>query len=431
MKRLAIAVSLILASGAEARDFLEIYELAVQNDAQFAASGAILEARREAEPIARSGLLPQIALSGSANRLNQSTEGYGSETFIWDDGGVTLSQPIYRRDRWYQHKQAKDFVEQAEAEYDTQEQGLILRVAQAYFEVLAARDTLKTTKAQVRALDRQLDQAQQRYDVGLVAITDVLEVKATRDNAVSEEIQAQQLLDDANEALREIIATEPGTLAGVPDKLALAPPQPNDVNAWEAKAIENNPGLKAAQEAVQVAEKEVEIQKSGHYPALDLVAGYNDSNSTARQALDVDGSSVGVQLSLPIYTGGRVSSLTREAKHNLTAAQDNLTSTQRALERQVADAYRGVLTSISQVNALYSARVANESSLAATQAGYEVGTRTIVDVLLVQRNFFVAERDYAVSRYGYILNRLLLEDAVGDLDDEDVRRVNSWLKEGA
>ena len=430
MKRLAIAVSLVFASSIQARDFLETYRLAVENDAQFAASVATLEARREADPIARSGLVPQLALSGSANRLDRRTEGSGSETFSSNEWGINLNQPIYRRDRWYQYKQAGDFVDQAEAEYETQAQGLILRVAQAYFDILAARDTLKTAKAQVRALNRQLDQAQQRYDVGLVAITDVLEVKATRDNAVSEEIQAQQQLDDANQALREIIATDPGDLAGVPDKLRLDPPQPDNVDAWEAKAFENNPGLKAAREAVEVAKKEVEIQRSGHYPALDLVAGYNDSNSTARQALDIEGSSVGVQLSVPIYTGGRVSSLTREARHNLTVARENLTQEQRALERQVADAYRGVLTSISRVNALNSARVANESSLAATQAGYEVGTRTIVDVLLVQRNFFVAERDYAVSRYGYILNRLLLEDAVGDLDEEDVRRVNNWLKEG-
>ena len=429
MKRLALAITLVLASGAEARDFLETFTLAQDNDAQLAAAGATLEARRETKPIARSGLLPQIALSGSATRYNRDVKSIGTDNFSTTNWGVNLSQPLYRRDRWYEYKQSEDVVQQAESEYRTAEQGLILRVAQAYFNVLSAQATMKAADAQLRALERQLDQAQQRYDVGLIAITDVLEVKSVRDGAISEQIRAKQQFDDANDALREIIATDPGTLADVSRKMPLDPPQPNNVEAWETLAFDNNPALQAAREAVEVSQKEVEVQKSGHFPSVDLVGGYNDTTSGAIGASEPRDTSVGVQLSLPIYTGGRVAASTRQARHNLTAAEYDLESTRRGLERQVGDAYRGVISSISDVQALNAAKVSTKSAWDATEAGYEVGTRTIVDVLLTQRNFFEADRDYAIARYRYILNLLLLEDAVGTLNEEDVRRVNGWLKE--
>jgi outer membrane protein len=431
MKRLALAITLVLASGAEARDFLDTYTLARDNDAQLAAAGATLEARRETKPIARSGLLPQIALSGSATRYNRDLKGIdagiGTQNFNTTNWGVNLSQPLYRRDRWYEYKQSEDVVQQAESEYRTAEQGLVLRVAQAYFNVLSAQATMKAADAQLRALERQLDQAQQRYDVGLIAITDVLEVKSVRDGAISEQIRAKQQFDDANDALREIIATDPGALADVSRKMPLDPPQPNSVEAWETLAFDNNPALQAAREVVEVSQKEVEVQKSGHYPSVDLVGGYNDTTSGAIGASEPRDTSVGVQLSLPIYTGGRVTATTRQARHNLTAAEYDLESTRRGLERQVGDAYRGVISSISDVQALNAAKVSTKSAWDATEAGYEVGTRTIVDVLLTQRNFFEADRDYAIARYRYILNLLLLEDAVGTLDEDDVRRVNGWL----
>ena len=430
MKRLAFAIPLVLASGAEARDFLETYSLAVDNDAQLAASAATLEARREAEPIARSGLLPQVALSGSAARYNRDSRSGFSDDYDSTNWNVNLSQPLYRRDNWYLHKQSEDFVAQAESEYRTEEQGLILRVAQAYFEVLNAKATMKAADAQLRALERQLDQAQQRYDVGLIAITDVLEVKSVRDGAISEQIRARQQFDDANDALREIIATDPGALADVSYNMPLDPPQPNNVDAWEQKALENNPALQAAREAVEVAEDEVEVRKSGHYPAVDIVGLYSDTRSDAIGAIEPQDTSIGLQLSLPLYTGGRVSASTRQARYNLKASEHQLEGTRRGLERQVADAFRGVVASISDVEALNAAKVSTKSAWDATEAGYEVGTRTIVDVLLTQRNFFQAERDYAISRYRYILNLLLLEDAVGTLDEEDVRRVNGWLREG-
>lgn len=429
MKPLVLAVAMAISSGAQARDLMDIYQLALDNDTQLRAAAATLEAQRENKPIARSGLLPQVALSGSASRIDQDISGQGSETFDATDWGVNLSQPLYRRDSWYQYKQSENVVAQAEATYETQEQGLILRVAQAYFNVLSARDTLRSAEAERRALDRQLDQAQQRYDVGLIAITDVLEVKAVRDNARAVEIRAQLDLDDANQALREIIGTEPGTLAGMMDKVKLTPPEPADVSHWEQVAVENNPGVHAAEQAAEVARKEVEVQKSGHYPSLDLVGGYNDVQSGSDFGRDSEGASIGLQLNLPLYTGGRVSSVTRQARYNLTAAEEQLLGERRAVERQVGEAYRGVETSISQVEALQAAKVSTASSLDATQAGYEVGTRTIVDVLLAQRSFFRAETEYAIARYGYVLNQLLLEDAAGTLDEEDVNRVNAWLRE--
>ena len=428
MKRLAFAVSVLMASGVQARDLMDTYRLALDHDTQLRAAAATLEARREVKPIARSGLLPQVALSGSAARADERIPGFGSETHDSTQWGVNLTQPLFRRDRWFQYQQADNVVAQAEASYATQEQGLVLRVAQAYFDVLAARDTLRSAEAERRALDRQLEQAQQRYDVGLIAITDVLEVKAVRDNALAGEIQAGLNLDDANEALRQIIGTDPGTLDGMSDAVKLTPPAPANVAAWEDLAIQNNPGLKAAEEAAEVAAKEVEVQKSGHYPTLDLVGGYSDFQTDSSFRNDNEEASIGLQFSLPIYTGGYVSSVTREALHNLTAAQEQLEGERRAVKRQVGEAFRGVETSISRTEALRAATVSTASALDATQAGYEVGTRTIVDVLLAQQSFFRAETEHSISRYGYVLNLLLLEDAAGTLDEEDVRRVNAWLK---
>jgi len=429
MKRLALAIALVFSAATEARDLSEIYALAAENDALLRGAKATLEAQRENKPIARSSLLPQVALSGSANRLNRDTSGIGSETFNGTEWGVNLTQPLYRRDRWYQYKQADHSVAQSEAEYETQKQGLVLRTAQVYFDVLAGRDTLKSAEAERRALDRQLDQAQQRYDVGLIAITDVLEVKAVRDSALAAEIRARQNLEDAYDALREIIGTDPGDLAPMKDKVALDPPTPNDVGAWEELAAQNNPGLTAAEQAAEVARKEVEVKKSGHYPTVDLVGGYNETDTDSTFGNDFEDTYIGVQLSVPLYTGGGVSASTRQARHNLTAAQEALEGERRALERQVGEAFRGVHTSISEVNALGAAKVSTASALDATQAGYEVGTRTIVDVLLAQRNFYRAETEYAISRYAYVLNLLLLEDAAGTLDEEDVRRVNALLKD--
>ena len=429
MKRLAIALSVLVATGAEARDLLETYGLAVDNDARLRASAATLDARRENKPIAKSALLPQVALSGSANRVDQDSAAIGNETFNETEWGVNLSQPLYRRDRWYQYKQSENTVAQAEALFLTEEQGLILRVAQAYFEVLGAQDTLRSAKAERRALERQLDQAQQRYDVGLIAITDVLEVKAVRDNAVASEIEAGQALEDANDALREIIASDPGELAVMREKVKLHPPEPNRPDAWEEMATQNNPGIRAAEEAAEVARQEVEVQKSGHYPTLDLVGGYAENDSGSSFSRDIDGARIGLQLSLPLYTGGRVTASTSQARHNLRAAQEELEGRRREVERQVGTTFRGVVSSISRTEALAAAKVSTASALEATQAGYDVGTRTIVDVLLAQQAFFNAETEYALSRYRYVLNLLALEGAAGTLDEKDVRRVNEWLVE--
>ncbi|MEN8175011.1 MAG: TolC family outer membrane protein [Pseudomonadota bacterium] len=433
-----VALNIALAAGlvagaqtvaAEGAGLLQVYDLAVENDAEIRAARYSLDAAREFKPIARSGLLPQVAASGSANERRQEFESGNSDNFADSDISVNLSQPLFRRDRWIQFKQADNVVGQAEKELEAEEQSLILRVAATYFAVLGARDTLRFAKAERKALDRQLDQSQQRYDVGLIAITDVLEVKSERDNAVASEIEAQNRLDDAYEALAEIIGTSPGELARLSPDFKLEYPNPRDEAAWTERGIVNNPGLEAVREATEVARQEVEVQRSGHYPTVDLVGGYSwlDSDSAFSNFSLEESGSIGVQLNVPIYTGGRISSTTRQARANFASAQESLEGQRRFVVRRVGDAYRGVTSSVSRVNALKATVASTKSALDATSAGYDVGTRTLVDVLLFQRSYYSAEADYALARYGYILNKFALEEAVGTLDEDDVREINAWL----
>ncbi|MCG7869751.1 MAG: TolC family protein, partial [Candidatus Thiodiazotropha taylori] len=234
---------------------------------------------------------------------------------------------------------------------------------------------------------------------------------------------------NAWEALFEIIGTKAkSNLAKLGDGLLLNPPVPNNLTDWSDTAQQQNYSIIAARSSLQVLEQEIDVSKSGHYPTLDLVGGYSVNRSDSDRATEADTAKIGLALEVPIYTGGAVSASTRQAQANYRAAQQSLDQTRRAVNRQVRDAFRGVLSTISQVEALKAATVSAQSALESTQAGYEVGTRTIVDVLNVQRNLFSSQRDYLNSRYGYILNGLALKSAAGNLSESDLEAVNGWLE---
>jgi len=433
MKRIGLAIALILGTtGVHAADIALVYEMAVRNDPTIAAAAANRDANLEAEPIARSQLLPFVSLVGDANYnyqdINSSPSGSRNDNFGDATGGVQVTQPIYRKDLQIQFDQSKDQVAQADIDYKTAEQDLIVRVTQAYFDVLSAEETLKFTDADVKAIARQLEQAKQRFEVGLIAITDVNEAQARYDGSRADAIVAQNDVDDAVEALLRITGEPPGPLANLKPTFPLDPPEPASPDEWTSTAMENNPAIISAKYNVDIAKKEIERQDAADSPALDLVGSYALSRSDADFGTDSNNGLIGVQLSLPLYTGGGVQASTRQARHQYQAAQDNLEQTRRSVRAQVRDGYRGILAIISRVRALEATVVSAKSALEATEAGFEVGTRTLVDVLNRQRELFLARRDLSVSRYGYVLNKLSLLQAAGTLDAAKLEAANVWLE---
>ncbi|MGD8589246.1 MAG: TolC family outer membrane protein [Chromatiales bacterium] len=424
----------LMLPGAQARDLLAVYELALQNDPQLKAAEEQLNSARLTENIAKAQLRPTIGLGATYDysdrdiietRLNLA-DGTFSDTFL----GLNLTMPLYRRQLYVQLEQADSVIAQAEAQYAAAQIDLMARSTSAYFLVLAAEDDLRVAKSETEATGRQLEQAQQRFDVGLIAITDVHEAKAAYDGARASEIASENNLDNAWEALFEIIGPSPKTeLAKLGDGLELLPPKPNDLQQWSDTAQQQNFELIANQSNLETIRQEIEIQRSGHYPSLNLVGGYDMNRSTNDSTTEANTARIGLELSVPLYTGGLVTAQTEQAWANFRAAQQQLDQTRRAVNRQVRDAFRGVLSNISRVDALKAATVSARSALESTQAGYEVGTRTIVDVLNVQRNLFSSQRDYLGSRYDYIINGLALKSAAGNLTEEDLKRVNGWLEQ--
>ncbi len=428
-----IAAGLLVSNLSSAENLIELYEIAVQQDPQYQAAAAIQSSVKTTEDIAQSQLLPLIGVSALAERINTDVKDSGSladdDTYNRHDVVLSLSQPIYRRDRWLALDQARILSAKADVDFLAAEYDLMARLTKAYFDVLSAQDTLTFVIADKKAIARQLEQAKQRFEVGLIAITSVHEAQAAFDGATANQIKAENNLDNANEALSEIVGNRNYQLDTVVEELELARPSPEDLSVWTETALKQNPFVIGARNSSEIAQKEIEVQRSGHYPTLDLVGSYGLNRTESNNGSDVDVGSVGLQLALPLYSGGGVVAATKQAQYDFEAAQLDLEQQQRAVTREVRDAYRGVLASISEVKALAATVVSSKSAVDATEAGYEVGTRTIVDVLNSQRNLFSTMNDYANARYNYILNGLLLKKAAGTLTIEDLRQVSSaWLE---
>lgn len=417
---------------AVAADLIELYEIARQQDPQLQAALANRNAALENEPIARSGLLPNVSGSGNLNYndddvVSSGAFGRDDDSYVAGSAAVQVTQALYRRGLSKQVYQAQLQGQQAQADYQQVEQDLMLRVAEAYFGVLAAQDDLKFARAQLSAIDRQLDQAKQQFEVGLIAITGVHEAQARFDQSRADEISAINALDNAWERLREIVGETPEAVANLEQELTLEFPAPASMEEWTEIAMDNSPGINSARLGTEIARQEIEVQRSGHYPTLDAVGSYQLSRSEADFGTDSNNAQVGVQLAVPIYLGGGVEAATRQAQFQFQAAQEALDQARRSVQRQVRDAFRGIESSISRVKALDTTTVSAQSALDATEAGYEVGTRTLVDVLNSQSTLFSAQRDYANSRYDYILNNLRLRQTAGVLGREDLQNVSQLL----
>ena len=414
-----------------ADDLLSVYQSALANDPQFRAAQSEYKAQLESKSQSSSQLYPSISLSANYTDNDEKIENSSTTRYKYTSKGYNLSlvQPLYRQANFVGLSQANALVAQAQATLDSAKQDLILRVATRYFAVLAAEDDLSFAMAERTAIQQQLVQTQQRYKVGLIAITDVQEAQARFDQAVARAIVAENAVAISRESLREITAADVGQLAPLSNTHPLLSPNPADINQWVSKALSQNSLLTAAKASVEVAREEVSKQRAGHFPSLDLVANHSYGNYGGGQfgKRDVEDNTVSLQLNVPLFQGGLVSSLTRAASFRLQEAKEKLEQQTRATE-QTRNSYLSVIANISQVTALKQALASSQVALKATQAGFEVGTRTAVDVLDSQRGRYLALRDYAQVRYNYVLETLRLKQAAGTLSEMDIQQLNPWLK---
>lgn len=444
--------SLVTASPAIASDLLDVYRLAVQNDPEIAAAEANYLAAAEAKPQARASYLPQLDASASYGKTDSTNEGeqfFAGQVFPDDSESsststswqINLRQTIFNWATVNQIQQAAAEVARAEAEYRAAQQQLIVRVAEAYFNQLAAKDSLEAAQVNKESIGRQLDQAKKRFEVGLIAITDVQESKAAFDQATAEVIAAERTLNTARENLRAIIGEYVDEPAAPAADMPLATPEPQSAEDWVQKALDQNLTVVANRFALESAEENTDIRRSGHYPTLDFVARHSENDNdfdstdfTTALPTDANGTStqtsdfVGLQLSVPIFSGGATHSRAKQAAYQESAARSNLKQAMRSAASQTKDTFLGVLSDVARVQALKQAYESSQTALKATQAGYEVGTRTAVDVLTGRRNELQALINFQRARYDYVLNSLRLKQAAGMLTEEDVAEVSTWMK---
>ncbi|PYG98110.1 channel protein TolC [Arthrobacter stackebrandtii] len=397
-------------------DLVSVYQEAVDNNADLAAARADYGARREVVPQARAGLLPN--LSADAEMMNTRTkldEPSITSNRSGNSWSATLAQPIFRADRWFQLQAAEAVNEQAALELSATEQNLILQTAQNYFAVLRAQDNLAATKAEEAAFKRQLDQSNERFDVGLSDKTDVLQSQASYDTARANRIIAERQVQDAFEALVTLTNREYTSIQGVVHTLPVQVPTPNDAKAWVETAGRQN---------LNLLDAVAKYQKGDN----DSLGFTNPSQLGVRYSGDVEQTSVGLQLNIPIYSGGLTSSQVREAYQRLSQSEQQRESLRRQVVENTRNLHRAVNTDVEQVQARKQSIISNQSALEATEIGYQVGTRNIVDVLDAQRQLYTSVRDYNNSRYDYILDNLSLKQAAGTLSPQDLQDLKRYLK---
>lgn len=442
--KLLMTAALFITAPAFAVDLVGVHDLAVKSDPQLQAAAYRRQATGENERQAWSNLLPTISGSVSLTRGDNETSIAGttvSESDVDNESyGLNLRQSLYAQSNYEQLDIARGQVSQAEAIYNIAYQDFLVRVAGGYFGVLTAQDGVIFAEAEEKALQRQFEQAEQRFEVGLTAVTDVHESRAQYDNARARAIVSRNNLADAKQVLYELTGEYFEQYDPLQDVLPLVRPLPDNAQEWVDLAMLYNPSVVAAHNGVDIADATVQLQRSGHYPSLDLTGSISRftnnefiirddfQNPLFTTDLTNDDKRIGIQLSVPIYQGGVVSSRTRQARYTLNAVNEDLDRQQRSAVRQANNAYRAVIAGIEQVGAFGQARISAEAALEATQAGFEVGTRTIVDVLIAQQRYFSAQRDNSLARHTYIVDHLRLKASAGLLEEEDLQKVNTILK---
>lgn len=422
---------------AQAADLLQVYRDAAAWDAQYAAARAARDAGLEKLPQGRAGLLPSIGLSANTtwNESDTTLRATGttvSRNYNSNGWNVSLSQPLFRWQNWVGYKQAELAAALAEVQFVQASQDLIVRVAQAYFDVLLAQETLATAQAQKAAIAEQLEAAKKSFEVGSATITDTHEAQARYDLAMAAEIAAENDLAVKRQALRTLTGKEPETLKGLRSGVQIDPPQPADPAQWVSQAETGNLAVQLAQSNFEITSREIEKQRAGHYPTLDLVATYGKSgsgfSSSAGGGVDVKSSTIGLQLALPIYAGGAVSSREREAAALSEKARAELDNARRQAALAARQAYLGVSSGLAQVKALEAGVASSQLALESNKLGYEVGVRINIDVLNAQSQLFDTKQKLAKARLDTLIAQLKLKAAAGTLSEADLAAINALLE---
>lgn len=428
-----VIATLFMGAPAFAADLIDVYRDALAQDPVYASARSALEANREVLPQARANTLPNISASGNFFR-NERDSGGSSSGFNTYGYSLSLTQPLFRRQTWIAVDQADLQVKQAEATFADVQQNLIVRAAQAYFDVLLAQDNVALSGAQKKAFSEQLAQAKRNFEVGTATIVDSYEAQARSDLAASKEISDQNDLEIKRQALQQLVGKLSANLAPLRDNVALALPEPANMEAWVTNAETASPVIAQFRNSYEIAKKEVDRNQAGHLPTLDLVGSYGDSRSPGFDVFGQQGGTqstkaaqIGLQLNIPIYQGGGTQSRVRQALSNRERSAQDLENTKRTVSQSVRQSFLGVKNGVAQVKALEAALVSNQSSLDSTILGKEVGVRTNVDILNAQQQLFQARRDLQQARYATILSQLRLKSAVGRLQEEDLAEVNRLL----
>ncbi|NEX60651.1 TolC family outer membrane protein [Noviherbaspirillum galbum] len=420
---------------AQAIDLLQVYQEALANDAPFASARASLTAGQEKATQGRAGLLPTVGVTGNYNRNDLDVSSAGVDVgrnFSSNGYTLALSQPVFRLANWEAYQQGKLSVAVSEAQYAQAQQDLIVRVAQAYFDVLASQDALGTVQAQKTAITEQLASAKRNFEVGTATITDTHEAQARYDLVIAQEFAAQNDLEIKRTALQQIIGKPSGELAPLQPGLKLTPPQPAAIEQWVESAENQNFGVIGQQVAVEIAKRDIKRNRAGHYPTVDLVASRNHSyqgaSATAAVSAAANTTSVGVQWAIPIFNGFAVDSRVRESIALEDKSRADLENARRVAAQAARQAYLGVNAGLAQVRALEAAEVSSQSALESNRLGYQVGVRINIDVLNAQQQLFTTRRDLAKARYDTIVNGLRLKSAAGTLKESDLTQINALLK---
>ena len=434
-----LLASVFAVGNSHAADLLQVYREALANDSAFASARANLAAGREREPQGFSQLLPAIGLAASSARTNAdvSLSGVGSTRNNTTNAyTVSLTQPLFRPASWQTWQQSKLQVAATEAVFAQAQQDLIVRVSQAYFDVLAAQDTLATVRAQKAAITEQLASAKRNFEVGTATITDSHEAQARFDLAVAQEFAAESELQIRQAALQQIVGKSPGPLSPFKPGLKLTPPLPARMDDWVTSAEAQNYGVVGQQLTLEIARHEIKRNRAGHLPTVDLVASRGRTlvdGTPATSIAQISGSQttatqIGVQLNVPLFSGFATTSRIREAIALEDKARADLENARRTAAQAARQAFVAVSSGLAQVRALEAALVSSQSALEANMLGYEVGVRINIDVLNAQQQLFSTRRDLARARYDTVLNSLRLQYAAGVLDEQDVAAVNALLQ---
>ena len=424
-----ITLMALVSTPAKTETLLDIYQSAVKNDPIASAARATYKANKEKLKQGRAVLLPQLV--ASSTRMEPISIGAdNSDKTIYT---ASLSQSLFNVPAWFQFQSAKKMDQVAEANFATQQQSLIIRVSESYFNVLRAYDNKKTRKAEELAIQRQLEQVTERFEVGLLPITDVHEIQAIFDDATVNSLEANGALDIAFEQLQVLSGKNYSQLAGLKDDFIAKAPNPIASDSWVEFALANNFELKASQLTQQAAHHTAKAAKAQHLPKITVSADYSKRDIAATVtpgSSNPEEKSINLNITMPIFSGGLTSSQARQSSYQAQAAEQNYIATKRNTMQATRSNHQLAITNAARVKARKQSITSAESALKATQAGYEVGTRTIVDVLMAQRTLFQAKRNYSNARYDYILSMMRLKQVAGQLSPADVLDLNKWLFDG-